>query len=268
MRTVYFLVCVFAAHMLLYSDAIAQQSRVDRRRLRQVNRQIAQIEYLKRIDPRVYYGAIEQPIGQRRGRTGPNRSESYPIYASDLARGATSKPDPPRSDASRTVVRALFAFREEKYERTLELLNTLDPDERQMDVVGLLRSQALFAKKKYDLAAAALRRALESLPASNWPGIPGDYRRYYASAARYADQMRALQTHVKNNPADADARLLLGYHYGYLGYRNDARKQLAAAARLSSEDPAARKLLEEFGGETAPAARKPATKPAAGPREI
>ncbi|MCH8922364.1 MAG: hypothetical protein IIA67_04350 [Planctomycetes bacterium] len=236
--------------------------------MRQVNRQIAQIEYLKRFDPRVYYNAVEQPIGQRRVRTGPNRTESSPVYASDLARGATSKPERPRSEAGRIVERASSAFRNEKYDRTLDLLDTLDRDDRQAGVAGLLRSQVLFAEKEYDLAAQALRRAVESLPASQWSGIPGDYRRYYASTSRYADQMRALQTHVKNNPADADARLLLGYHYGYLGYRNDARKQLAAAARLSSEDPAARQLLEEFGGEKAPAARKPAGKPAAGPREF
>ena len=268
MRTLYLLAFLFAAHPLLCSDAAAQQSRAERRRLRQVNRQIAQIEYLKHINPRAYYNAVEQPIGQRQVRTGPNRTESYPVYASDLARGAISKPDPPRSDAARIVQRALSAFRDEKYNRTLELLDTLDRDDRQADIAGLLRSQALLAEKKYDLAADALRRALKELPADKWTGIPGDYRRYYASAALYADQLRSLQTHVKNNPADTDARLLLGYHYGYLGYRSDARKQLAAATRLSFGDRAARQLSEKFGPEPAPVARKPAAKPAAGPREF
>jgi predicted Zn-dependent protease len=273
MQTFYLLTCVVAGSALLCNDASAQQSRADRRRLRQVNRQIAQIEYLKYIDPRAYYDAVEQPIGQRQIRTGPNRTESYPVYASDLARGATSKPAPPRSDAGRMVERAAAAFRDEKYSRTLDLLDSLDRSDRSTGVAGLLRSQALFAEKKYEPAATALRRAMVSLPANQWPGIPGDYRRYYASLARYADQLRALQNHVKNHPTDADARLLLGYHYGYLGYRSDALKQLAAAMRLSTDNSLVRQLSEVFGGKKAPIGRKavagkPDTKPVAGPREF
>ena len=44
--------------------------------------------------------------------------------------------------------------------------------------------------------------------------------------------------------------------------------RLSNLARELSDDPAARHLAEEFGAEPAPVARKPAARPASGPREF
>jgi predicted Zn-dependent protease len=54
--------------------------------------------------------------------------------------------------------------------------------------------------------------------------------------------LRALELARKENPDDAAVRFVLGFQYLYLGYPQQAQKQLNAAAELAPEDLFARDL--------------------------
>jgi hypothetical protein len=109
----------------------------------------------------------------------------------------------------------------------------------------LLQSHAWFALGKFPEATAALRQALATLPSSQWGMILDRYRDYYRST-RYTALLRALEQSIAIHPAQADLRLLVGYHYGYLGYPPAAASQLAEAARLAPSDETAQSLLQVF----------------------
>jgi tetratricopeptide (TPR) repeat protein len=70
--------------------------------------------------------------------------------------------------------------------------------------------------------------------------------------------MKALSQYIKDNPDEASAWFLRGYHYKYLGYDKDAQKQLTRALELESRDRLAADLLIMAGGELPPRA-EPAT---------
>jgi len=74
-----------------------------------------------------------------------------------------------------------------------------------------------------------------------------NFRRYYGNDD-YAKQMKLLAKYIEENPDAAHARFLRGYHWGFLGHLDIARRDLAKAIELESRDKLAASLLERFGG--------------------
>ena len=109
-----------------------------------------------------------------------------------------------------------------------------------------LRVQTLVALGDYRQAARAAPRALLLLPPDHLGEVVVNRADYYLDAAEYTRQLRALEGHLHRAPADADARLLLGFQYGYLGYPEDAVNQLQQSIDLAPPQPAAKRLLDYF----------------------
>lgn len=63
------------------------------------------------------------------------------------------------------------------------------------------------------------------------------------------DYGHKLDEYVKKNPDTAYTHFLRGYHFGFLGKNEYARKELARAIELESRDTLAVELLNLFGGE-------------------
>ena len=139
------------------------------------------------------------------------------------------------------------AFRQADYQQALKLVNHAIVEMPRNGKVHLIASQALFAVGDYRSAAAALAEGISLLDEEQWGFVVQTYARFYANED-YVKQMDRLSAHLKENPDDAAARLVRGYHWSYLGYDKAARKDLTAAVAAMPEDEIAKSLLARLGG--------------------
>jgi tetratricopeptide (TPR) repeat protein len=157
--------------------------------------------------------------------------------------------------------RAEASFRARDYDQAARLANHAAVEMPRHGKHFLFLSQALFAVGDYRGAAAAAQQGMALADSKGWGDVVKDYRRYY-TGTDYGDQLKRLEGFVAKNPDAGYARFLLGYHYGFLGYPAQARRELSKAVELESRDEIATRLLELFGGQwTARSADSNRTKP-------
>ena len=113
-------------------------------------------------------------------------------------------------------------------------------------VLILMHAQALFATGKYPEAAGATQAAMSQLPKDQWGVVVKNYKELYGKVGDYTSQLRGLEAAAKDKPSDPALRFLLGYHYGYLGYPQQAVDQLNQAVGLSAQDEMAKQLRDEM----------------------
>lgn len=200
--------------------------------------------------------AVLQPIGHEIISTGPNSYIYRPIQGDELAEPAPAAeaplpPHPPdAAQSARTAFAvAVLAFRAGRCRGALAELDQVasaDPDHAH---AWLLRSHALVALGHYAQAAESLSQAIERLPPEDWGRFTADFSDWYPSVSAYGRQLRRLEQFVGENPDRPEGHILLGYHYGFLGYRHEALQQLEAALELDERDPLARRLRDLFAGE-------------------
>ena len=119
-------------------------------------------------------------------------------------------------------------------------------DNQQKPVLILMHAQSLFAVGKFEEAAGAVQAAMGQLPNDQWGVVAGNYRELYGRVDDYTTQLRALEAAVKSKPSDPAMRFLLGYHYGYLGFPQQAVDQLNQAVSLAPQDQLAAQLRDEM----------------------
>ena len=100
------------------------------------------------------------------------------------------------------------------------------------------RALTLFALGRYGEAAGVLNPILASGPGWDWDTLIG----FYASDEVYTRQLRRLEDFVEGNPASADSRFLLGYHYMVGGYLAEAREMFDQASQIEPNDSVAVQL--------------------------
>jgi hypothetical protein len=69
---------------------------------------------------------------------------------------------------------------------------------------------------------------------------------YYGNADAYTEQLRALETYVRDNPKAAEGHFLLAVHYIMTGSNDAARKELTAATALTPNDKLAEHMLKQI----------------------
>lgn len=252
-----------------------------------------------------------QAIGHQIIWTGPNGYVYRPVYADEdpsgvaqsdgfkvmpRASSAVSEPvaAPPAAPAAKlplapagpqdAVGKAKLLFRLGRYEDSLAALEQAPED--QAAEADLLAAQVLFALADYPTAVEALRRATETLPETEWGRYIADYRSYFPSALRYAVHLRSLERSTEQFPEQAEAKLLLAYHYGSLGFADQAIALLAELKpNLLVDRPLVDRLREHFNRQRAapapdddvrgpalvppgPLAERPAKTVRPGPREF
>ena len=138
------------------------------------------------------------------------------------------------------------AFRDGKYQQAVQDWRHALVDDPQNGAIVLLLSQALFAVGQHVEAAGALQAALQMLPEDKWGTVVVHYKELYPNIQAYTDQIRAAEKLRNANPEMPALHLLLGYHFGYLGYPKEAVKELKKAVELSPKDEIARKLYDTF----------------------
>jgi tetratricopeptide (TPR) repeat protein len=144
-------------------------------------------------------------------------------------------------------------LRSAQYEQALRSLHQLLAEEPRHGPATLLTAHALFGLEAFPQAAETLRSALSLLSPRQWGEGVQNYRSYFASPVEYADRLRALEAYVAARPDEVGGRLLLGYHYGYLGLRSDARRQLDRALAIDANDSLVAMLADQFRQQAEPA---------------
>ncbi|MCA9123658.1 MAG: tetratricopeptide repeat protein [Planctomycetaceae bacterium] len=112
----------------------------------------------------------------------------------------------------------------------------------------LFVSHTLLATGDYRGAAAAIHQAATLLEKDDWGYVTKNWKNYYRGRG-YADAMDKLNEYVKKNPDEAYAHFLRAYHFGFMGQKEFAQKEMARAIELEGRDQLAVELLKMFGGE-------------------
>lgn len=231
-----------------------------------------------------YVPMVEQPIGYRHTAKNNDMSQDYvyePVYADDVARqqqaealaqreargeAAAIDPDLQRfaelDDLDAALDAADAAFRAGDYRLAILELTRAGEEIRNSPRAELLRGYALTALGSYRHAARALHRALVQLPPAWWQAEADQAAQRFAQPAEYDRQLARLEEFVRQQPNDADARVVLGLHYGFRGYPRDAVRQLTFATDLGIDfdtpqgepgDALVRGLASYFQSRIAPA---------------
>lgn len=182
-----------------------------------------------------------------------------PISAADVYEDEDQSLTAPdvRSTASRSTVtaqgrefqrRAEAAFRTGRFDEALRQANHALVEMPRDGKLLLFVSQSLFATGDYRGSAAAIHQAATLLDKDDWGHVVKSWRNYYRGSA-YKDAMEKLHAYVKKHPETAYAHFLRGYHFGFLGNKEYARKELTKVINLEGRDRLAVELLKMFGGE-------------------
>ena len=156
-------------------------------------------------------------------------------------------PQVPTTAVARSLQqRAEQAFRTGDYANANEMVRqvlTLDSDNGRL---LLFAAQASFAVGDYSRAASQIDQATTILPSDQWDFVVGNFRSYYGRND-YVSQTDRLNKHLADQPFDALAFAVRGYHYGALGYADYATKDLKQSISIDPNQGMAKRLLSAFG---------------------
>ena len=110
----------------------------------------------------------------------------------------------------------------------------------------LLVAQALFALGKFDDAAGAVQMGMQTLPEDDWGMVVKNFDQLYPEPGEYRKQLKRLEEARGQKDDNPALRFLSGYHYGFLGHRDQALSELDVALQLQPKDEGAKKLREIF----------------------
>ena len=189
-------------------------------------------------NPYAYY----YPYGYGYGMYGyPYAYGSYPAANAQVAQPALTG-----NDAEVFAQKGENDFKAGDYKGAVYAWRHALVDDPQNGVLMMMLAQGLFATGSYNEAAGAVQQAMQLLPEDQWGVVVSNYKELYGKIGDYTSQLRALEKAVKQNADDPGARFLLGYHYGYLGYPQQAVKQLDKTLELAPADQLAKKLRDQF----------------------
>jgi tetratricopeptide (TPR) repeat protein len=84
------------------------------------------------------------------------------------------------------------------------------------------------------------------LPEAEWNKVVKNYSELYGNIEDYTNRLKALEKARDDKPDEPALRFLLGYHFGYLGYPQQAVRELDKALDLQPQDLGAEKLRDMF----------------------
>jgi tetratricopeptide (TPR) repeat protein len=125
------------------------------------------------------------------------------------------------------------------YERSLSVLDgalAKAPDDA---VLHELRALDLFAMQRYKKAAGTLYAVLSVGPGWDWTTMIS----LYPDVDVYTQQLRALESYVRENPQSPDGHFVLAYHYMTAGHDQAAARQFQQVVQLSPNDQISRQIL-------------------------
>jgi tetratricopeptide (TPR) repeat protein len=155
------------------------------------------------------------------------------------------------------------AFKADRYDDAIHNWQHALLDDPQNAGLVMLLGQAYFARQNYDAAAGAVQQAMQMLPADKWGVVVENYPELYSGNQAYTDQLRALENARNQKPDSPALRFLLGYHYGYLGYPQQAVRELDHVVKLNPQDKTASQLRDLMRSRLSPAGTAAPASPSA-----
>lgn len=150
-------------------------------------------------------------------------------------------------------------FKAGNYDKAVKMWRHAVLDDPKNGVLVMMLGQGLFASGKFDEAAGATQQGMLLLKEEDWGVVVTNYRELYAKIGDYTTQLRVLEKARKDKPEDPALRFLLGFHYGYLGFPNEATRELDKAITLAPQDELASRLKEVLDAKLKKASGKPTT---------
>jgi tetratricopeptide (TPR) repeat protein len=147
--------------------------------------------------------------------------------------------------ALQPIDEALRMFRAGRFADVISRCELIELDDPRNAFAHVLDSHALFALGRFEESAAALGRGLSVLPEEHWAWLIGRYRDFYPPSS-YTGLLEKLERYVSENPRDASAHRLLGYHAGMLGQTQSALEHLKAAITLEPNDELSPRLMQRL----------------------
>ena len=185
-------------------------------------------------------------------------------YLPAAGQDAATPPAAPAESSDEQAGYALFdrgrdAFLRGEYEQALQLTEQAIQKVPQDPVMHEFAAQCLFALGRYQQAATVLNALLAVSPGMDWTTMISLYR----SSDEYTAKLRALETHIKQNPQDVAAIFVLAYHYLICGHMDAAAQLLQRVVEAQPDDRVARWMLDALTAEAEPEAEADAAPPAA-----
>ena len=197
-----------------------------------------------------YCSATTQYVSYGPGTTSPITYASASPAISTAAFPLPQNPSPSGNDTTANAGgfadKGEAAFKAGDYKGAVYAWRHAVIDDSQNPVVLMLLGQALFATGKFEEAAGATQSAMQTLPKEQWGVVAKNYKELYGSVQDYTDQLRALEKSVSDKPDDLAQRFLLGFHYAYLGYPQQAVDQLDKLLKAAPSDEMAKQLRDEM----------------------
>jgi hypothetical protein len=200
------------------------------------------------------YGLGYGGYGLGYGGFGPAYGGYYsPSYVQTVPQKITSESQPasPQTDSSPSNSEDFAAigeseFRAGNYQAAMMAFRHALVDQPNNAGLMLLIGQSLFQMGQWTEAAGATELAMGALPEDKWGTVVQNYTQLYGNIEEYTRQLKELENAVKQEPNNPALRFLIGYHFGYLNYPQQATRELNKAVELESRDPAARRLHDIF----------------------
>ena len=82
------------------------------------------------------------------------------------------------------------------------------------------------------------------LPKDKWGVVVANHKDLYGNVQDYTNQLRALETAIRDKPENPALRFLAGYHYAYLGFPKEAVDQLNRVLKIEPRDEMAKALRD------------------------
>jgi tetratricopeptide (TPR) repeat protein len=181
------------------------------------------------------YLGYSNPYYVNSGTTVYNYTQPIPVYYN-----TTTEIDLEAVESAETVLNeAVDAFRQNDYDRSLDITNKGIAEYSDDAVLHEFRSLVLFANQDYQQSAATIHSVLAVGPGWDWTTMSG----LYASTAVYTDHLRALEAFTRANPQDAASQFLLAYHYMTCGHPDAAARHFEQVVSLMPDDRVASDLL-------------------------
>ncbi len=189
------------------------------------------------------YGAFGPAYG---GYYSPNYVQTVPQTITSDAQPAPPPADTANADGADFALMGEAEFRAGNYQAAMMAFRHALVDEPNNAGLMLLISQCLFQMGQWMEAAGATQLAMGGLPEDKWGTVVENYTQLYGNIEDYTRQLKELENAVKQDPENPALRFLVGYHFGYLNYPQQAVRELGKAVELEGRDPAARRLHDIF----------------------
>ena len=165
------------------------------------------------------------------------------IHESDhLYRRNYQSSDPIQQRANHGFTAGKRYFKQGKYSLAVEAFLQAVLAAPRDGVPKLYFGLAHFSAGDYESAAYAIRRGMDHVP--SWGKDEMDPRYLYAKSADLDRHLAALTAHVERDPANGDARFLLGYMLYFTGQYAPALEQFDLAMQIDTRDRHAAKLRQ------------------------